>query len=364
MNLADSWSWFLNDIYLLQYWSPEHRFPFLNSPKSTAGGFHITTEGKEDPTGVAGGGYDVRIKTGVGSHLLFIQFKKGDLEKASPSPLSEFEKVPSDHFKFNINGTSTNQHFVLRDLADGIGGENKNAVVYAFPLIDDMEELEANSGRLIRKTKFVSVADIDAQAKANGVSFERGHTHNFRVGKFDMSRCEVNFYFFFFYGIDRTPGVISDMLGVKLQKTLTYFMKNAKKQFKEVDFLVEGLAHRLQSSFFQFLKYLLHYFEVSPSKLDVPFFKVSDINFYEGDFPKQKNNKRDVEILTSVFSSLSIFEEYFRTINENPDKIFVTEVPHYVPINLISGDDNNELRIKFDSNTPEELIDGISYMTF
>ncbi len=65
LNLADSWYWFLTDIPLWRYWRPRYRLPFLKFPQSSSGGFHITTEGKNDPTGEAGGGYDVRIKTGV-----------------------------------------------------------------------------------------------------------------------------------------------------------------------------------------------------------------------------------------------------------------------------------------------------------
>jgi hypothetical protein len=103
---------------------------FYKYPRSTSGGFHITTEGKDDPTGVAGGGFDVRIKAGNGGHLLFIQYKKGDLCTTSPDPASEFNSPPHDHFVFEINGTKTNQHFVLRNLANGIGGVGRNAVDY------------------------------------------------------------------------------------------------------------------------------------------------------------------------------------------------------------------------------------------
>src|SRR5690554_1039010 len=83
LNLADSWYWFLTDIPLWRYWRPRYRLPFVKHPKSTSAGFHITTEGKDDPTGNAGGGFDIRIKAGFGKHLLFIQFKKGDLKTTS-----------------------------------------------------------------------------------------------------------------------------------------------------------------------------------------------------------------------------------------------------------------------------------------
>ena len=67
-----------------------------------------------------------------------------------------------------------------------------------FPLIADMTELEANAGRLLRKTKFISIADIDSQAASQAPPvFTSGKEHNFRISKFDMNRCEVNFFLLF-----------------------------------------------------------------------------------------------------------------------------------------------------------------------
>ena len=364
LNLADSWYWFLTDIPLWRYWRPRHRLPFLKFPKSISGGFHITTEGKNDPTGNAGGGFDVRIKTGSGGHLLFIQYKKGDLVTTSPDPKSEFNKSPHDHFKFKINGTTTDQHFVLRDLANGIGKTNGNAVVYALPLIADMDELEANAGKLIRKTKFISISDIDIQAAAQNpsVSFTKGMEHNFRVGKFDLNRCEVNFFFFFFYGKDRTSEIIADIIAIKFQKTLSYFLKTIETNYKKYDLFEEYIPYGLQQSFLQYTRYLLHYFEVSPTKLDIPFIKNNSNYFYPDEFNEYESTSRDIEILTSVFNALSEFEKFINSIDNNPERIFKKDIPQYEPKFLIQSEGDNGFNIKFEEQTSLEIIEGINYL--
>lgn len=364
LNLADSWYWFLTDIPLLRYWRPRHRLPFLKFPKSTSGGFHITTEGKNDPTGNAGGGFDVRIKTGSGGHLLFIQYKKGDLVTTIPDSKSEFNKPPHDHFKFKINGTTTDQHFVLRDLANGIGKTKGNAVVYALPLIADMDELEANAGKLIRKTKFISIADIDFQAAAQkpSVSFTKGMEHNFRVGKFDLNRCEVNFFFFFFYGKDRASEIIADIIAIKFQKTLSYFLKTIETNYKKYDLFEEYIPYGLQQSFVHYTRYLLHYFEVSPTKLDIPFIKNNSNYFYPDEFNEYESASRDIEILTSVFNALSEFEKFISSFDNNPEKIFSKYIPQYEPKFLIQSEGDNGFNIKFEEQTSLEIIEGINYL--
>lgn len=363
LNLADTWYWFLTDIPLWRYWRPRYRLPFLKFPKSTSAGFHITTEGKNDPTGKAGGGFDVRIKTGVGNHLLFIQYKKGELVTSSPDPKSEFNNSPHEHFKFKINSTSTNQHFVLRDLANGIGSAKGNAVVYALPLIEDMADLEANAGKLIRKTKFISINDIDAQAAMQKppIVFTKGNEHNFRVGKFDLNRCEVNSFFFFFSGEDRSPEIIADIIAIKFQKTLTYFIKTIETNHKKYGLFEEYIPYGLRQSFFQYTRYLLHYFEVSPSKLDISFLK-NDNYYNQDEFNEYKSSERDVAILTKVFNAIKVFETFINTVDNSPEKIFQSEIPQYEPEFLIASDSNNGLNIEFEELASKEIIEGINYL--
>jgi hypothetical protein len=362
LNLADSWYWFLTDIPLWRYWRPRYRLPFVKHPKSTSGGFHITTEGKDDPTGTAGGGFDIRIKAGVGKHLLFIQFKKGELSNTSPNPSSEFAKPPHDHYTFEINGTTTNQHFTLRNLANGIGGQKGNAVVYAFPLIKDMDELEANAGKLIRKTKFVSVADIDSEAIKAKVTFTKGSVHNFRVGTSDMNRCEVNFFFFFYREKDRAPEIIADIIATSFQKTLNYYLKEIEKNYRDYELFEGYIPSGLRQSFIQYTRYLLHYFEVSPNKLDIPFLDRYRNYFYQNEFEQYANNERDIQILNSTFKALSPFEEFIFNLDENPERIFSEKIPSYEPTFLASSNADNGISITFNEESSREVIEGVNYL--
>lgn len=376
LSLGDSWYWFLTDIPLWRYWRPRYRLPFLKYPGSTASGFHITTEGKEDSSGNAGGGYDVRIKAGLGKHLLFIQYKKGDLKEDSPNLNSEFEKAPHEHFVFKINSTSTNQHFVLRNLANGIGKEKGNAVVYAFPLIKDIPDMEANAGKLIRKTKFVSIIDIDLQAIKNKVTITKDVEHNFRIGKYDMSRCEVNYFYYFFLGKDRTPDLIADIIALNFQKTLKFFINEIKKNFIDYNLQEDYVAEGIQQAYVQYLRYLLHYFEVEPSKFNqssLIFFKGYKNYFNEEEFSKYQSSKRDIEILTSVFNSLNPFAEYINsaiTKKENNEElkneysVFRKEIPVYKPKFIFEIESDNDLLITFEKNITKEQIENINYLVF
>lgn len=362
LNLADSWYWFLTDIALWRYWRPRNRLPFVKHPKSTSAGFHITTEGKDDPTGNAGGGFDIRIKAGLGKHLLFIQFKKGDLITTSPDPTSEFAKPPHDHYAFEINGTSTDQHFTLRKLANGVGKDKSNAVVYAFPLIKDMDDLEANAGKLVRKTKFISIADIDKEATKAKVTFTKGQAHNFRVGTPDMNRCEVNLFFFFFGSPDRTPEIIADIIASQFQKTLAYYLKEIERNYKTYGLSEDYIPFGLQQSFIQYTKYLLHYFEVSPSKLNIPFLNGYKDYFYQNEFEEYGNAERDVQILNSTFTELSPFEEFIFKLDENPEKIFSEQVPSYEPKFLIPSNGENGINIEFNADDSQEVIESVNYL--
>lgn len=362
LNLADSFYWFLTDIPLWRYWRPRYRLPFLKYPKSTSGGFHITMEGKSDPTGLAGGGYDVRIKSGNGGHLLFIQYKKGELFTVSPDPQSEFAKSPHEHFKFQINSTSTDQHFVLRELASGIGSKQGNAVVYAFPLIADMKELEDNSGRLVRKTKFISINDLDEQAVKNNVTFTKGQEHNFRVGRYDSNRCEVNYYYYYYDGPDQSPNVIADIIAIGFQKHITQYMKSIQKNMLEYELSNKLLSFGLQQAFVQYIRYLFHYFEMSPKRLENRFLNLNRDLLDMEEYEYSEGNQSDVTTINTVFSALIKYDNYIYSLVKNPESMFDIAVPQYEPQILFYLSNNGEINVNYGSDTSTEAIESINYL--
>jgi lambda repressor-like predicted transcriptional regulator len=334
IKLSDSWHWFLLDIPLWRYWKPKYKLPFIKHPKSTAGAFHITTEGKSDPTGENGGGYDVRIKAGVGKHLLFIQYKKGKLITSSPSKKSIFNDKPIDHFKFQINSKSTNQHFLLRELSNGIGAKQNNAVVYAFPLIEDMDELEKHAGNLLRKTKFVSIQDIDNKAYLSKVEFKKGVEHNFRIGKYDMDRCEVNFFFFLYNGYDYTPDIISDVIGIGFEKNLKNYIRKMESKIREYGLSTEYLNKGIKRSFGEYLRFLAHYFELNPEEINNDLYgQYNNVYYTRNEFKDYISDDRDKIILNKIFSALETFKEFIDKpfINVNNNTNFNELVPNYKP---------------------------------
>ena len=362
--LADSWLWFFTDLPLWRYWRPIYRLPFFKYPTSIAAGFHITTEGRNDPTGEAGGGYDVRIKAGLGRHLLFIQYKKGDFVIDSPDARSIFANVPSEHYMFHFNSTRTNQHFTLRDLSDGIGNVNGNAVVYAFPLIADMEEMEKHAGKLLRRTKFISIKNIDEQAEQNDVEIERDKEHKFRICALDMNRCEVNFSFFSFKGQDRTKDVIADAIAIRFQKNLSSTLNEIIEKFGEYKLDFEYIGEGLRRAFGEFLRYLLHYFEINPYGLNQNSSKMLnsyfDFNSYPEEFTAHQTQRRDIEIVNTIFEALYIYHEYIQQFEVKKGEGNAKDIPEYQSSIFIS--DNNDIKIDLNGGYSKDEIEKIGYI--
>ncbi|MDQ1151196.1 hypothetical protein QE382_003180 [Sphingobacterium zeae] len=355
LDLADKWYWFFIDSPLWKYWTPGYRAPFTKYMKAVASGFHITTEGKNDPSGNAGGGYDVRIKAGNNSHLLFIQYKKGELVATSPSDRSIFQEAPQQHFKFKINSKSTNQHFLLRELGNAEGGKVGNAVVYALPLIADMNELERNAGKLIRKTKFISIKDIDNQAESQTPPkpIKENYEHNFRVCLSNMDRCEVNYDFFQFYGKDRAPEIIADIIAIQFRKILLAFVKDIEYNIwrkQNVDLFFEY-------SFYRYLTFLLHYFEVDPDKLNSPFSEKIVDSFFQDEHINYENSPRDIEIVSAIFKALNEIIDI-----RNNEIVIPKDVPVYKPRILFES--NEEVKISITENKRESLniLNDLSYL--
>ncbi|GBF44411.1 hypothetical protein LPTSP2_37140 [Leptospira ellinghausenii] len=346
LTLADSWYWFLYDISLWKYWRPEWKLPFLNYKKSTSGGFHITTEGKNDPTGNAGGGYDVRIKAGLGGHLLFIQYKKGDLVKSSPSPESIFSNSPHEHYLFKINSTTTNQHFLLKNLANAEGSKIGNAVVYALPLIESMEDLENNAGKIISKTKFISVLEIDKQAANQNppIYIKEDQEHNFRVCKKNMERCEVNQTFFEFNKGDSSKEIFTDIIMLNFLKVTKDFIKYFQNNRLNIEYI-----EIFELSLMNFKLYILNLFEVSINRVNEP--RIQNI-LSELDKNERKNEKRSIEIVESIFSEIRKYEDLTK----------INEIPEYQPKFLAKINDNNIINLEVQNLELLQSLENLNYI--
>lgn len=357
LNLADSWSWFLSDISLWKYWRPRYRLPLFDLKPGLATGLHINIEGKNDPTGESGGGYDVRIQTHDG-RLLFVQYKNSVLESASPDPQSIFNTPPHAHLAFGINNNNKkDQHVLLQNLANSIGSRQNNAVVYAFPLFADMQEVIAASGKLLRKTKFVSVADIDAEASKKGITIIKGKKHHFRVCRIDENRCELNDVFIPFLLPDRTDKVVAEALAIRFERILRLFFKEVA--LKAMDLDKNTLSIGLRYAYIHYLKFLHQYFDVSIRETSFYDMDWAYTENYDGDSKEMESSsdKRDIGIVNAILSALT---PYTKFIDQFTPADFQQAPPAFQPSLFIAP--KEPLSFTLDHSFTEEDIENIGYL--
>lgn len=315
LNLADSFNWHLSNITLWRYWNPSYdHFRRNDYKKSTAYGLHSSIEGLDDNTGDAGGGYDAKIKSGKNDSVLFIQYKRGIYSTTEP-PInndgnrSTFRENNVNHFKFKLNSTVTNQHFTLRNLSENITSQNGNAVVYAFPLIKDIEDLDNNAGKIIRRTKFISIKEIDDESVRVGRPFQLDDHHSYRICAENMARSELNYYYYYYYGFDSSIGVICDTIILGIQKTLQNSLNNLTKKG-----LLEKYQEILELTINSYKRYIYDYFEV-------PTYFENDKYIIETNksiFPDTLTSIRDLEIVKTIMEYLDSLIEWTKEIESQP----------------------------------------------
>lgn len=336
LNLADSFNWHLSNITLWRYWEPSFtHFRMSGYKKSTAYGLHSNTEGRDDNTGEAGGGYDVKVKSGKNDSVLFIQYKLGKYSTKKPRAnrdgnKSIFQGNAVNHFRFELNSTESNQHFTLRRLSENITQQNGNSVVYAFPLIKDIEDLENNNGKIIRRTKFISITDIDLEAQKSNMPFQMDTAHNYRISANNMDISEINYYYYYYGGVDKSIGVICDTIILGIQKALKILINDsAEEDFKNKS------KEILELTINSYKKYIVAYFEV-PAYFENDEYIIEPNN---ADYPDSLTSKRDLEIVNIVIKYLNSVSEWLRDFESKP-------IPNYIPKSFTL---NFELNIDFKS---------------
>ena len=260
LTLADSFWWYLSAISLRRYWRPYWRMPFLPQPKSFVTGLPINLEGR------AGGGYDVCLVSpsysGSNDRAVFMQFKAGEHKDFHPDTKSKFygdatNPKPHVEFTFNNNGKK-NQHKLLQDLAKAKASVG-HPVLYCFPRITTDQQVRDNAGRLLHKTSFISVADIDVKAALNKVTINVGTAHKFRADYHKYDFNEVNFFFFFFEGPDQTKNFISEIVSIRVMRAFEA-LKTYSKQLPTI------YMSSIAEAFVQYIRYLANYFELDFKK--------------------------------------------------------------------------------------------------
>jgi hypothetical protein len=148
-----------------------------------------------------GGGWDSRIDIPAGNgtqRAVFIQFKAGKHSEGNEIPGSIFNiehRNPNKHVAFTFNDNSDNtQHETLKNLRDECVklGLPSKSVLYGFPRITDLDDFEKLEDDLLMHTTFLSLSEMDSNAKSKGVNLYDRQEHHFRTCYFDETRREIS----------------------------------------------------------------------------------------------------------------------------------------------------------------------------
>jgi len=326
--LADSFWWYLQPISLKKYWRPHWRFPFIEAPKSYALGLPTSLEGK------AGGGYDVCITSppifqGGNARLLFMQFKAGIERQFNQDPNSIFfgsPLSPSIHVEFVINSNKNhNQHRLLKDIAKKAG--NRNAAVYVFPLIVNTEQLNDNIGRLLKKTSFISIDDIDRIAGLHGITIDDGQSHKYRACYADPYKNEVNWEIEPIGKPDNPGGLLGEMFSIRMFRALQSLkrVQISKYQISKYHIMDAMIRHAFNIG----LHFTISYSDCIKHFNELPRFlnRLKSVNeLYDLPQPYQigkTENQFVLDVFNDIMQSLS---RYFKWIEET-DSFEKTEIP-------------------------------------
>ncbi len=260
LTLADSFWWYLSTISLRRYWRPHWRMPFLPQPKSFAMGLPINLEGRD------GGGYDVCLVSpsysGSNDRAVFMQFKAGEHKEFHSDGKSAFfgnasNPKPHVEFTFNNNGKK-NQHKLLQDLVRAKEGGG-HPVLYCFPRITSDQQVRDNMGKLLHKTSFISILDIDSKAALKGITINEGTAHKFRADYNNYNLSEVNLILFLFDGPDQTKNFISEIICVRIMRAFET-LKSYATQLPTI------YMSSIAVSFVQYIRHLANYFDLDFKK--------------------------------------------------------------------------------------------------
>lgn len=366
LSLADSFWWFLQPVSIKHYWRPHWRFPFIQTPKSFATGLHINLEGKK------GGGYDVCINSpanfqGGNPRLLFMQFKAGVEKPFNTNTSSIFYgnvTNPNIHVEFDINSNKNrNQHKLLKTLAQNAG--NKNAVVYVFPRIVNEIQLGQNIGKLLNKTTFLSIDDIDTKAATKGITIDDRNPHNYRTCYNDWNKNEINLLLLLLGKINNPGKYLGEIFAIRMFRGLQSLKKVQVTNYPILKYhimdamirYVLNIGLHFSISFSDISKYLNNYSQFL-SRLDYIY---EFDNLPQAYQIEKTENEFVLEIFNDILNSLSQYFKWIETIQSFEDSQ-IPDPPAEYTIEVSS----NGLRFGLgeQSNFEVEDLDEISYSLF
>lgn len=227
--LAESIWWYIRPITLRTHWSPGYYFPIANRPRFVMY--------KPAPAAENGLGYDIQLKPlHNDSKSLLLQFKRHKEDKNNPvrNVESKFYNrnldYPAGHYEFHINDNkskvpskSYTQHRSFKELVKNHGSDI--SALYALPRIKNKEEMERFAGKLLLRTQFLSVQEIDLEALYETIGgnpmLDWTRPHRILINELG-DHWELNYYYYFMRHEDKLPSLITDLVMLNLSRSLTY----------------------------------------------------------------------------------------------------------------------------------------------
>ncbi len=193
-----------------------------------------------------GGGWDTKISIPKGSsdrRAIFIQFKSGKHSEGNNITGSIFNlsvKNPNPHAEFTFNdntskkaASSNNQHETLKTLSNYLvsKGFSSKSVMYGFPRITKLENFEKLEDDLILHTTFLTIEEMDSEAKKAKANLYDRKPHKFRTCYIAENRREISSDIFTLENSNEFENVLYEIILVKLSHFRNQFLKNASIKF-------------------------------------------------------------------------------------------------------------------------------------
>ncbi|PKA22636.1 hypothetical protein [Leptospira levettii] len=286
-----------------------------------------------------GGGWDTKFQippTQKEKRAFFIQFKAGKHSEGNNIPDSKFntsEKNPNVHVEFTFNDNKgNNQHQTLIDLNLEIEKNfgSKNSVLYGFPRITTLEQFNNLTDKLIFHTTFLTINEIETEAKANSCQLNDKQIHYFRTCYTNENIREVASNTFKMKNNETNKKLLSELIILKMEREFTQL----------INYIPENLLKK------NLYLNLAVYLNILPIKLKEYEFFIQEIdteiknflqNLQEKISEEIKNIFNDDDYLnTNIEFRNSIFNEAFNFFESRQNKLIKFEklpLPNYtIPI--------------------------------
>jgi hypothetical protein len=235
-------------------------------------------------------------------------------------------------------------------------------VLYCFPRITSDQQVRDNAGKLLHKTSFISISDIDAKAAINGVAINVGTAHKFRADYNDYNTNEVNYYFYFYDGPDQTKNFIAEIISIRVMRSLE-ILKSYSKQLPTI------YMSSVAEAFVQYIRYLANYFGLDfrnerqrildflkSRKLKSILIRMKETEEINEEKKSEVYSERQSEIFYTILSELNPYFKLLDATNFNQ----IESIP-VAPSNFTFELNSNGLRIGFEGEVSTEDFNDISY---